>query len=135
MRDLTGSTVLRSLDSLSTGQAALAAIFLNIIRYSDMGRPGIRLEEIAGISVIDEVDAHLHSELQTEVLPALMKLFFPRVQFVATSHAPPVCARDGACLRPCWLQFGRTAVRPHHQPREVRRVSAQLRLLHRDEGL
>ena len=87
LRDLTGSTVLRSLDALSTGQAALAAIFLNIIRYSDMGRPGIRLEEIAGISVIDEVDAHLHSELQNEVLPALMKLF-PRVQFVATSHAP-----------------------------------------------
>ncbi len=87
LRDSTGSTVLKSLDSLSTGQAALAAIFLNIIRYSDMGRPGIPLQEIAGISVIDEVDAHLHSELQNEVLPALMKLF-PRVQFVATSHAP-----------------------------------------------
>lgn len=87
LRGLTGSTVLKSLDSLSTGQAALAAIFLNIIRYSDMGRPGIRLDEIAGISVIDEVDAHLHSDLQNEVLPALMKLF-PRVQFVATSHAP-----------------------------------------------
>lgn len=87
LRDLTGSTVLKSLDSLSTGQAALAAIFLNIIRYSDMGWPGIPLEEIAGISVIDEVDAHLHSELQNEVLPALMKLL-PRVQFVATSHAP-----------------------------------------------
>lgn len=87
LRDSTGSIVLKSLDALSTGQAALAAIFLNIIRYSDMGRPGIRLEEIAGISIIDEVDAHLHSELQNEVLPALMKLF-PRVQFVATSHAP-----------------------------------------------
>ena len=87
LRDVTGSTVLKSLDSLSTGQAALAAIFLNIIRYSDMGHPGIRLEEISGISVIDEIDAHLHSELQNEVLPALMKLF-PRVQFVATSHAP-----------------------------------------------
>jgi hypothetical protein len=49
LRDATGSTVLKSLDSLSTGQAALAAIFLNIIRYSDMGCPGIRLEEIAGI--------------------------------------------------------------------------------------
>lgn len=87
LRDLTGGIVLKGLDSLSTGQAALAAIFLNIIRYADMGRPGIRLEEIAGISVIDEVDAHLHSELQNQVLPALMKLF-PRVQFVATSHAP-----------------------------------------------
>lgn len=87
LRDLTSSTVLKSLDSLSTGQAALAAIFLNIIRYSDMGRPGIRLEEIAGISIIDEVDAHLHSDLQNEVLPALMKLF-PRVQSIATSHAP-----------------------------------------------
>ncbi len=87
LRDSNGSPVLNSLDSLSTGQAALAAIFLNIIRYSDMGRPGIPLEEITGISIIDEVDAHLHSELQNEVLPALMKLF-PRVQFIATSHAP-----------------------------------------------
>lgn len=87
LRDSNGSPVLNSLDSLSTGQAALAAIFLSIIRYSDMGRPGIPLEEIAGISIIDEVDAHLHSELQNEVLPALMKLF-PRVQFIATSHAP-----------------------------------------------
>ena len=87
LRDSNGSPVLNSLDSLSTGQAALAAIFLNIIRYSDMGRPGIRLEEITGISIIDEVDAHLHSELQNEVLPALMKLF-PFVQFIATSHAP-----------------------------------------------
>lgn len=87
LRDVTGSVALKSIDSLSTGQAALAAIFLNIIRYSDMGRPGIRLEEISGISVIDEIDAHLHAELQNEVLPKLMKLF-PRVQFIATSHAP-----------------------------------------------
>lgn len=87
LRDVSGGVFLKGLDSLSTGQAALASIFLNILRYADLGKPGIYLDEIVGISVIDEVDAHLHSDLQHDVLPALIKLF-PHVQFIATSHAP-----------------------------------------------
>jgi hypothetical protein len=87
LRDAGGAILLKSLDSLSTGQAALATIFLNILRYADMGRPGILLSDISGISIIDEIDAHLHSDLQRNVLPRLMRLF-PQVQFVATSHAP-----------------------------------------------
>jgi hypothetical protein len=45
------------------------------------------LADIEGIVLIDEVDAHLHAELQYEVLPELLKLF-PKVQFVLSSHSP-----------------------------------------------
>ena len=43
--------------------------------------------EIEGIVVIDEIELHLHSKLQREVLPKLLKLF-PKVQFVITTHSP-----------------------------------------------
>lgn len=76
-------------DSLSTGQAILADIFLTIIRYADTRNAyiGSSISSISGIVIIDEVDSHLHSALQYQVLPALMRLF-PKVQFIVTAHAP-----------------------------------------------
>ena len=78
-----------SLDSLSTGQLALFNMFATIIRYADMNKlnQSINLSEISGIVVIDEVELHLHTKLQKEVLPKLFKLF-PKVQFIITSHSP-----------------------------------------------
>lgn len=78
-----------SLDSLSTGQLALFSIFATIIRYADMNRlaQSIDLSQIKGIAVIDEIELHLHSKLQKEVLPKLIKLF-PKIQFVITTHSP-----------------------------------------------
>lgn len=76
-------------DSLSTGQAILADVFLTIIRYADTRNAyiGSSISSISGIVIIDEVDSHLHSALQHQVLPALMRLF-PKVQFIVTAHAP-----------------------------------------------
>lgn len=81
--------VIPSFDHLSAGQATLLSIFLTIIRYADMGHPNrsISLPSITGVVVIDEVDAHLHTDLQYNALPKLIKLF-PKVQFIMTSHAP-----------------------------------------------
>jgi predicted ATPase len=45
------------------------------------------LDQISGIALIDEIDAHLHIDLQRDVLPNLIAMF-PRVQFLITSHAP-----------------------------------------------
>ncbi len=42
-----------------------------------------------GIVLIDEVELHLHLELQERLLPFLMQVF-PRVQFIATTHSPAV---------------------------------------------
>ena len=40
-----------------------------------------------GIVLIDEVENHLHVELQRKVLPFLTE-FFPNIQFIVTSHSP-----------------------------------------------
>lgn len=78
-----------SLRALSTGQALLLDMFATIIRYSDQNdiNKSIKLEDIKGIVVIDEIDAHLHADLQRKVVPSLIKLF-PGVQFIISSHAP-----------------------------------------------
>ena len=84
-----GRTLIPSIEHLSSGQSMLFNMFLTIIRYSDRAdvNKSINLANIEGIVLVDEIDAHLHSELQYEVLPALLKLF-PKVQFIVTSHSP-----------------------------------------------
>lgn len=81
--------IVPKLDALSTGQSALFNMFATIVRYADSKdiNSSIRREEIEGIVVIDEIELHLHSKLQREVLPKLLKLF-PKVQFVITTHSP-----------------------------------------------
>jgi AAA domain, putative AbiEii toxin, Type IV TA system len=83
------SPLIPTLDHLSAGQAVLFNIFATIIRYADRTdlNKSFRLHEIEGIVLIDEVDAHLHTDLQHELLPKLLKLF-PRVQFILSSHSP-----------------------------------------------
>lgn len=81
--------IVPSFRHLSAGQAILFNLFATIIRYADRADAGksINLTEINGIVLIDEIDAHLHTDLQYKVLPKLVKLF-PKVQFIITSHAP-----------------------------------------------
>ena len=89
VRNSDQSTVVPSLDALSTGQLALFNLFATIIRYADTDNINLshRLKDIKGSVVIDEAELHLHTQLQRDVLPKLFALF-PNVQFVITSHAP-----------------------------------------------
>lgn len=86
---ITRQDVLPSLNNLSAGQSTLLSIFANIIKSSDVSdlNKSINLNQINGIVLIDEIDLHLHIELQKEILPKLIKLF-PKVQFIITSHSP-----------------------------------------------
>lgn len=43
----------------------------------------------SGVAVIDEMDLHLHPELEQSVADALMQTF-PNIQFIASSHSPLV---------------------------------------------
>ena len=45
--------------------------------------------ETQGVVLIDEVDLHLHPELQLVVLQSLHRTF-PKIQFIVSSHAPMV---------------------------------------------
>lgn len=85
----TNATIAPSLDSLSTGQISLFNLFSTIIQYADNNDAGftVNMNDISGVVVIDEIELHLHTLLQKEVLPKLIKLF-PKVQFVITSHSP-----------------------------------------------
>ena len=78
-----------SLDALSTGQLALFNMFATIIRYADTDNIDLshKLHDITGIVVIDEIELHLHTKLQREILPKLIALF-PNIQFIITSHSP-----------------------------------------------
>ena len=74
-----------SISNLSLGESVLLNLFVNIIRHA--GNKPCSHEEISGIVLIDEVDVHLHTSLQFEVLPGLLKLF-PKIQFIFTTHSP-----------------------------------------------
>jgi predicted ATP-binding protein involved in virulence len=77
-----------NLFQLSTGEVQLINLFLSIIRDYDLSEGELNnLNDIKGIVIIDEIDAHLHAVHQKDVLPKLIKSF-PNVQFIVTSHAP-----------------------------------------------
>ena len=44
-------------------------------------------EEVTGIVIIDEFDAHLHPKYQYE-LPKLLSTVFPKIQFIVSTHSP-----------------------------------------------
>ena len=77
--------ILPSIDGLSLGESILLNLFINIIRHGDT--PPKKHEDISGIVAIDEIDVHLHSDLQNTVLPELLRKF-PKIQFIITTHSP-----------------------------------------------
>lgn len=77
-----------NLFQLSTGEVQLINLFLSIIRDYDLSEGQLdNLSDIKGIVIIDEIDSHLHTVHQKEVLPELITSF-PNVQFIITTHAP-----------------------------------------------
>lgn len=74
--------------ALSTGQAVLLDLVLTILRHADLSGQQINEpSDVKGLVVVDEVDLHLHTSLQFEMLPNLIHMF-PGVQFVLSSHSP-----------------------------------------------
>lgn len=83
-----GEIVVPNLFQLSSGETSLLNIFMSILRdYDYTGNPFSQISNIKGIVIVDEIDAHLHTFLQYEVLPRMI-LAFPYVQFIMTSHSP-----------------------------------------------
>jgi hypothetical protein len=81
--------VLPYLDGLSGGQSTLLSLFGTLLRYADYTsqRPSINISQVEGICIIDEVDSHIHVDLQHKTLSSLISMF-PRVQFILSSHSP-----------------------------------------------
>lgn len=75
---------------LSDGYSAAIRIVADLLMRMDqnwlMNNKTLTLDT-EGIVLIDEVETHLHLELQRNILPFLTKMF-PRVQFIVTTHSP-----------------------------------------------
>ncbi len=71
--------------NLADGHAsALIIIFELIMRMFAHGR---RNNNMQGIVLIDEIDIHLHADLQKIILDSLTTLF-PNIQFIVSTHSP-----------------------------------------------
>ena len=71
--------------ALSSGFSSIMAVYADLI--TKVSLRAIDPEELTGIVMIDEIDAHLHVSLQKKILSFLTSSF-PRVQFIVTTHSP-----------------------------------------------
>lgn len=70
-------------NTMSMGYAAVLDIICDLI----MRMESQRRYDLEGIVLIDEIETHLHVELQKQIVPILTKLF-PNIQFILTTHSP-----------------------------------------------
>jgi predicted ATP-binding protein involved in virulence len=74
------------LEALAAGyRGILTMIGDMLIRLSK--DPNNSLDDLQGMVLIDEIDAHLHPKYQYD-LPRLLSEIFPKIQFIATTHSP-----------------------------------------------
>ena len=73
-------------NTLSAGYAAILDITVNILMRMEYQADGKFEFDMPGIVLIDELETHLHYELQKKVLPFLCRLF-PNIQFIISTHS------------------------------------------------
>lgn len=72
---------------VSDGYAAILDIVVDLILKMQTKDSLTRAYQKKGIVLIDEVETHLHLELQKMIMPFLTKIF-PNIQFIITTHSP-----------------------------------------------
>lgn len=90
-----------SLDELSDGYSAIIGIIADLILRMDHNwllNGKLSQYDVEGIVLIDELETHLHVELQRKILP-FMTEFFPRIQFIITTHSAYILnSISNACI-------------------------------------
>ena len=72
---------------VSDGYAAILDIVVDLILKMQTKDSLTRAYQKKGIVSIDEVETHLHLELQKMIMPFLTKVF-PNIQFIMSTHSP-----------------------------------------------
>ncbi|WP_277011122.1 AAA family ATPase [Capnocytophaga granulosa] len=72
---------------MSDGFAAVLDIVVDLILKMQDKNQLTRAYERAGIVLVDEIETHLHLELQ-KVIMRLLTEIFPNIQFIVTTHSP-----------------------------------------------
>lgn len=74
-------------NQLSDGYSAIIDVVADLILKMQTPNSLTRFYEKEGIVLIDEIETHLHLELQRLILPMLTRVF-PNIQFIVTTHSP-----------------------------------------------
>ena len=74
------------LHEMSDGYAAFLDIFMELLMRLESEEAVVSYDQPA-IVLIDEIETHLHVELQKRVLPFLTRMF-PKIQFIVATHSP-----------------------------------------------
>ena len=72
---------------MSSGFSAVMDIVSDLMMRMAKKKEKIFLFDLPGIVLIDEIETHLHLELQKQVLKILTTLF-PNIQFIVSTHSP-----------------------------------------------
>lgn len=90
-----------SFDELSDGYSAIIGIVADLILRMDRNwllKGELSQYDVEGVVLIDELETHLHVELQRKILPFLTE-FFPRIQFIITTHSAYILnSISNACI-------------------------------------
>ena len=71
----------------SDGFAAVLDIVADLILKMQSKDRLTHVYDMEGVVLIDEIETHLHLELQKIIMPLLTKIF-PNIQFIVTTHSP-----------------------------------------------
>ncbi|MCD8052795.1 MAG: AAA family ATPase [Lachnospiraceae bacterium] len=74
-------------NALSGGYAAILDMVADLILRMEKHSDKVFDFHMPGIVLIDEIETHLHLDLQRKILPFLTELF-PNVQFIVSTHSP-----------------------------------------------
>lgn len=80
------------LGHLSTGFSSILKLIQAIVSGYGYYTNEVKLQNVPGIVLIDEIESHLHSEWQVKIIPFL-KQAFPNTTFYVTTHSPLVISQ------------------------------------------
>lgn len=81
-------------NTLSSGYEAIFDIVIDIMLRMEKKVNKTFLYNLPGIVLIDEIETHLHLELQKSIMETLT-VIFPNIQFIVTTHSPFVLSSLG----------------------------------------
>ena len=74
-------------NTLASGFAAILDIILDVMMRMQKSKGRVFDFNMPGIVLIDEIETHLHLELQKKILD-LLTTIFPNIQFIMSTHSP-----------------------------------------------
>lgn len=99
-----GSGAEISVDQMSDGYRSILSLTFEMLRqlirvygeekvFQNIKKDNFTID-LPGVVLIDEIDAHLHPTWQTRIGQWFTK-YFPKIQFIVTTHSPLVCRACG----------------------------------------